>query len=166
MNRRRPRPRPGARRSLRPLGRGAFTLVELMIYVVISGVVIGSVYQLLINQSRAYGKQRELIDVHETIRGAAALLAWEIRQTSAAGADLYATGANSITLRSTQGAGIVCALHGTLPRAGIASTWGDFAAAADDSALVFSVSGNMWLRASIPQVRRYACLIFLNPILY
>ncbi len=92
------------------------------------------------------------MDVHETIRGAAAMLAWEIRQTSAAGADLYATGANSITLRSVQGAGVVCAMHGTLPRMGLARTWGDFDATADDSALVFSASGNMWLVASISQV--------------
>ena len=85
------------------------TLVELLVYIVISGAVMAGIFQLLMGQSRSYGKQRELMDVHETIRGAAAVLAWEIRQGSASGGDLYAIGANSITLRSIQGAGVVCA---------------------------------------------------------
>ncbi len=128
------------------------TLVELLVYIVISGAVMAGIFQLLMGQSRSYGKQRELMDVHETIRGAAAMLAWEIRQGSAhAGGDLYAVGANSITLRSIQGAGVVCALHNTLPHVGLGKTWGDFAATVDDSALVYSASGNMWIAASIPQ---------------
>ena len=122
-----------------------FTLVEMMVYVLLSGIVMASVYQLLVVQSRSYGKQRELMDVHETIRGVAALLTWEIRQTSPAGGDLYATGANSITLRSVQGAGIVCGLHATLTRAGLGRTWGDFDDTADDSVLVYTADTDSWL---------------------
>ena len=119
-----------------------FTLVEMMVYIVLSGILMGSVYQLLVAQGRAYGKQRELMDVHSSIRSAAALLAWEIRQTSAADGDIYAIGANSITLRSMQGSGTVCKRHPLLPKLGIRGAGDEITATADDSALVFFVGGS------------------------
>ena len=132
-------------------------MVEMMIYMVLAGIVMAAVYQLLIGQSRSYGKQRELMDVHETLRSAAALLAWELRQASAAGGDLYSINANSIVLRSVQGTGIVCVKHATLPRFGLWSTAGDIEAAADDSALVFG-GGNRWHVLKIQQVATAASL--------
>ncbi len=120
-----------------------FTLVEMMVYILLSGIVMASVYQLLIGQSRSYGKQRELMDVHGSLRAASALLAWEIRQASAADGDIYAIGANSITLRSTQATGIVCATDHTPAHAryGIRGEAGDMAASVDDSALIFAAGG-------------------------
>ncbi len=161
MNTRKPQHR--ARRSRRPLGRGGVTIIELMVYVVVAGILMAGVYKLLIGQSRAYAKQRELMDVHETIRGAAALLAWEIRQASAAGGDIYAIGANSITLRSVQGSGIVCTLHATLPRLGIRGEPGDMAATADDSALIFVAGApgptdDVWNALSLTAVNTPAAL--------
>ncbi len=134
-----------------------------MVYVVVAGILMAGVYKLLIGQSRAYAKQRELMDVHETIRGAAALLAWEIRQASAAGGDIYAIGANSITLRSVQGSGIVCTLHATLPRLGIRGEPGDMAATADDSALIFVAGApgptdDVWNALSLTAVNTPAAL--------
>ena len=67
----RPHPAPGRRRH-----EYGFTLVEMMIYMVVAGIVMAAVYQLLIGQSRSYTKQRELMDVHGTLRAAASLLAW------------------------------------------------------------------------------------------
>lgn len=133
----------------RPRG---FTIVEMMVYVLLAGIVMAAVYQLLIGQSRSYGKQRELMDVHETLRGVAALLAWEIRQISSAGGDLYATGANSITLRSIQGGGVVCGLHTTLARVGLGRTWGDFDDTAGDSVLVYSADTDSWLTGPIDNI--------------
>ncbi len=124
-----------------PPGQAGFTLAELLVYLLLSGLVMASVYQLLMGQSRAYGRQRELMDVHETLRTAAALLAWEIRQASATGGDLYSIDENSITLRSTQGSGFVCIGHPTLPRFGLWLTDGDFQATVDDSVLVFAAGG-------------------------
>ena len=118
-----------------------FTLVEMMVYILLSGIVMTSVYQLLIGQSRSYGKQREMMDVQGSLRAASALLAWEIRQASAADGDIYAIGANSITLRSDQGSWIVCVRHATLPRFGLLGQPAEMAATADDSALVLAVNG-------------------------
>lgn len=124
-----------------PPGQAGFTLAELLVYLLLSGLVMASVYQLLMGQSRAYGRQREQMDVHETLRTAAALLAWEIRQASATGGDLYSIDENSITLRSIQGSGFVCVGHPTLPRFGLWLTDGDFQATVDDSVLVFAAGG-------------------------
>ncbi len=131
------KPRP----ARQPQGQAGFTLAELLVYLMLSGLVMASVYQLLMGQSRAYGKQRELMDVHETLRTAAALLAWEIRQASATDGDLYSINENSITLRSIQGSGFVCVGHPTLPRFGLWLTDGDFEATIDDSVLVFAAGG-------------------------
>lgn len=124
-----------------PPGQAGFTLAELLVYLLLSGLVMASVYQLLMGQSRAYGRQRELMDVHETLRTAAALLAWEIRQASATDGDLYSIDENSITLRSIQGSGFVCIGHPTLPRFGLWLTDGDFQATVDDSVLIFAAGG-------------------------
>ena len=113
-----------------------FTLVEMLVYMVIAGIVMGSVYQLLLGQSRSYAKQREWMDVHSTLRSAASLLVWELRQASAARGDLYTIGANSIVLRSVQGAAIVCQRTNNQTRYGLGRTTGQITGTADDSALV------------------------------
>ncbi len=132
----RPHPAPGKRRT-----QYGFTLVEMMISLVVGGIVMASVYQLLIGQSRSYTKQRELMNTHVTLRAAASLLAWELRQASAARGDLYEIEQEKIVLRSVQATGIVCAKHVTQPRYGLSRLAGDLQATADDSALVFRSGG-------------------------
>ena len=154
------RPHPAPRRRRKQYG---FTMLEMLIYMVVAGIVMAAVYQLLIGQGRSYGKQRELMDVHETLRSAAALLAWEMRWASAADGDIYAIGANSITLRSVQGSGIVCAQHATLPRLGIRGEPGEMAATTDDSALIFvagatGLNDDLWNVLSITAVNTPAAL--------
>lgn len=127
-------------------------MVEMIIAMVIAGVVMAAVYQLLIVQSRVYGQQRELMDVHETLRSAATLLAWEIRQSWAAGGDLYSIDANSITLRSTRGGGTVCVKDPILPAYGLrGAALGDLTAAPHDSALVY-IKGANWNAMEIADV--------------
>lgn len=118
-------------------------MIELMISMVIAWIVMGAVYQLLIGQSQTYSKQRELMDVHGTLRSAAVLLSWEMRQASAADGDLYSLGANSIALRSPQGSGVVCVKHPTQPRFGLRGMGlGALTSNPDDSALVYVGSAN------------------------
>lgn len=134
-----------------------FTLVELLVYVIIGGIVMASVYQLLVGQMRGYTKQRELMDVHGSLRGAAALMAWELRQASAVGGDLYAVGPDTVALRSIQGTGIVCAEHATLPRFGLQAAGGMLEATVDDSTLILAVGGagtadDVWKILKLQQV--------------
>lgn len=145
----RPHPAPGRRR-----GQYGFTMVEMIISLMVGSMVLAAVYQMLIVQSRAYGVQREVMEVQQTLRSAAALLAWEMRQ--AGGGDLYSIDTTSITLRSTQGGGTVCATHTTLQRFGV--RWGgsgDVAATADDSLSVYmstSLGVGSWKVGSIDQI--------------
>lgn len=120
-------------------------MVEMIISMVVAGMVMGGVYQLLIVQSRSYGTQREVMDVQETLRSAVALLAWEIRQSWAGGGDLYSITATSITLRSTQGAGTICAKHATDAIYGLmGADLADVIASSEDSARVHVAAGNYW----------------------
>jgi len=129
-----------------------FTLAELLVYMVIGLIVLSSAYQLMITQGRAYGKQREVMDVRETARGAMALLAWELRHAASGGSRLVAMNQGSIALRSVQGLGIVCAKHPTLPRYALWRTGGSIEATADDSALIYTVGLDKWRVVKINQV--------------
>jgi prepilin-type N-terminal cleavage/methylation domain-containing protein len=122
--------------------RGGFTLVELLIGIVVAAVILGGMYQVQVAQSRMYGQQREVMDARGSLKAAAALLVWEIRQASAADGDIYAIGANSISLRSVQGVGTLCVKDSTLARFGIIGTPAAMAATSDDSVLVFT--GYSW----------------------
>lgn len=121
-----------------------FTIIEMLVYMVVAGIVMAAVYQLLIGQSRSYTKQREVMDVHGTLRAAASLLAWELRQASAARGDLYTIGANSIALRSIQGAAVVCQRTTNQARYGLARTTGEITATVDDTVLVYLGDTQGW----------------------
>ncbi len=124
-------------RRRRAAGEAGFTIIELLVYLIIAVVIVGSVYQLLIGQNQLYMKQRELTDVRSSLRGAAALLAWELRQAAAEG-DVYSIGTNSVALRSVQGTGVICGEHETLLRYALWGSSGELSSTADDSALVFA----------------------------
>ncbi len=144
----RPQRAPGGRRR-----HHGFTLIEMMISMVVAGLVMTGVYQLLIGQSRSYGQQRELMDVHQTLRSAGAMLAWEMRQLSAWEGDLSVIGENSITLRSVQGGGIVCARDSVLVTTGLGMTWGDLLSVAkDDSVMVFAADLDTWMAGKVGEI--------------
>jgi type II secretory pathway pseudopilin PulG len=124
------------------MGESGFTLVELLVYLCVAVLIVAAVYNLLIGQNRLYMKQRELQDVRTSVRSAANLLAFELRQVSASGGDLDSISTYDVILRSIQGMGVVCGIHGGEPRLGLYATGGDFAATADDSAMVFEANGS------------------------
>lgn len=131
-------------RSARGRGRTGFTLIEMLVYLVLSVVVLGALYQVMIGQGRAYSKQREVLDVRESVRSASALLGWELRQATTAGRQLIRVTADSVRLLSTQGLGIICAKHATLPRYALWRTSGDIQGTADDSAAVYHSASSSW----------------------
>ncbi len=129
-------------RRRRAASEAGFTVIELLVYLIIAVVIVGSVYQLLIGQNQLYMKQRELTDVRSSLRGAAALLGWEFRQASAAGGDFYSIGMNSFAVRSVQGGGIICGEDSVLLHYGLWGTSGEIGTTTDDSALVFAAADN------------------------
>jgi prepilin-type N-terminal cleavage/methylation domain-containing protein len=124
------------------LGKAGVTLIELMISLVVASVVIASIYQLMINQSRAYTDQREITDARETARGAAVLLSAELRQLSAADNDIYFVSSDSIAVRSVGAGGIVCDKDNPGRRYALWGTSGEITTDAADSALIFAAAGS------------------------
>jgi len=137
--------------SASPARRG-FTMIELLVVLVVGLVVLGSVVQMMTVQGRAYRKQREQVDVRETVRGAAALLSWDLRHAAVAGSPLVAMGANSFTVRSSRGIGTICAKHAVQPRYGLWKTAGNIQATVDDTALVYQLGKGAWTKLKITAV--------------
>ncbi len=138
-------------RSAPPKRRG-FTLIEIIVTLVVGLVVLESLVQLMIVQGRGYRKQRELVDVHQTAREAAALLSWDLRQAAVGGSPFAVMGANTVTIRSPRGIGTICGKHATLPRYGLWKTGGNFLATSDDTALVYAVGRDKWSKLKINAV--------------
>ncbi len=136
----------------RPHRRSGFTIIELLVSMVVGLILMASVVRMLTIQGRGYRKQREVIDIRETAREAAALLAWDLRQSGMGGSPLASMNANSISLRSPRGMGIVCAKHATLARYGLWRTGGNIVATVDDSALVYQVGRDKWQALKITAV--------------
>ena len=109
--------------------RHGFTMIELLIVVIVGLLVLGSVYRVLISQSKEYENHRETIDIEETLRGAAALLTSELQVASASRGDLYAIGPDSISLRSFQTSGAICGQVVNVNRYAVWQPSGSFTAA-------------------------------------
>jgi prepilin-type N-terminal cleavage/methylation domain-containing protein len=121
------------------LGTTGFTFVELLLAMIVSGIVAGTLYGLMTVQNRGYLQVRESADVHGTLRSTATLLAWDLKYASPGGGDLYTIGPNSVELRSIQGTAVVCSKEGG-GHFGLFHGDGDLSATAD-SALVYSAAG-------------------------
>jgi hypothetical protein len=112
-----------------------------MVYVTISMILMAAVYQLMLIQIRSYGTQREQLDVRGSIKSAATLLTWELQEASARGGDLSNIAANSFTVRSVQGAGVVCGRDSARSSYGLYGISGQFSATTNDSLLLFAANG-------------------------
>jgi hypothetical protein len=129
----------------------------MLVYLIIAVVVVAAIYQVLIGQNRLYMKQRELQDVRTSLRAAANLLAFELRQLSAADSDLHVAEMYEIALRSVQGSGVVCGIHGSQPRLGLYNTTGDIQDTENDSALIFAAGStgtadDRWVKSPVTAV--------------
>jgi hypothetical protein len=106
----------------------------------------------MIVQGRGYRKQREQVDVRETLRQAGSLLSWDLRQAVVAGSPFIVMGANTVTLRSARGLGTICAKHALLARYGLWKTAGNIQATVDDTALVYQMGKGGWNKLKITAV--------------
>ena len=132
--------------------RRGFSLIELLVGLVVGLMVLGGVVQLMVVQGKGYRKQREVIDIRETAREAAALLTWDLRQSVFGGSAPSVMTAGTIALRSPRGLGTVCARHPTLPRYGLWKSGGNIAATVDDSALVYQLGRDKWTALKISAI--------------
>jgi type II secretory pathway pseudopilin PulG len=140
------------RRTPAPRDRRGFTMIELIVSFVVGLIVLGGVVQLMIVQGRGYRKQREMVDVRETAREAAALLSWDLRQAAVGGSSFQVMGANTVTLRSPRGLGTICGKHALLARYGLWKSAGNILATVDDTALVYQIGKGGWNKLKITAV--------------
>jgi len=139
-------------RRLSQRDRRGFTMIELIVAFVVGLIVLGSVVQMMIVQGRGYRKQREMVDVRETAREAAALLSWDLRHAAVEGSPFVVMGANTVTVRSQSGMGTICAKHALLARYGLWKTAGSILATVDDTALVYQIGRGGWNKLKITAV--------------
>ncbi len=92
-----------ARRAARPSG---FTLIEMTMAIVLSGILATVIFQLLQGQSRFTDSQTGRQAVQENVRGAMELIASELRAVPAGG--IVQAGAHSMRLRVPRAYGTLC----------------------------------------------------------
>lgn len=87
-------------------GGAGFTLAELVLALTLAALIAGSVVLLLLGQDRFYDSNGAAISARQSLRATADLFDREVR--GAAGSDLMAARADSVTLRSDLLRGVVC----------------------------------------------------------
>lgn len=85
-----------------------FTLVELVVAMVIMSLVTLAVFRVLEGQSDAVRVQSTTIDIQQTNRMVAGVLAAELREVSPSEGDLIAAEPDSVTVRLVRKMAIVC----------------------------------------------------------
>lgn len=129
------------RPSSRPSG---FSLVEVLIVMVLTGVVVAGTLQALSAQKKFYARQGRILDARHAMRASTIILTSELREASAAGGDLYAIGSDSLALRSTVGFGVVCQVDESGGTLSLRYASGHFRLETADSVLVFVENGRRY----------------------
>lgn len=106
--------------------RAGFTLVELMVALVISGMLMAVVFQMLSGQSRLVAVQSGKEEAQQNVRGALEVIASELR--GAVPGALLDAQATSLTFMQPRAWGVVCAVAGTtvtalFPNTGAVDAW-------------------------------------------
>jgi prepilin-type N-terminal cleavage/methylation domain-containing protein len=118
-------------------GSAGFSLVELLVAIVVSSVVMVGMLTILIAENRRVSQERELSDTWLTLRSAAEVIAYDLRQASASGGDLSTLTDTSFTVRSRRGSGVICSV--SLTGYGLTNVTGEFGAELGDSIQVMTV---------------------------
>jgi prepilin-type N-terminal cleavage/methylation domain-containing protein len=107
--------------------RRGFTLVELLVAVVVLTIVLGGVYNLLLNTQRVSRAQAEQMDMQSNMRAGTLIVPSELREigydttylpaagglagsTSTVQSDIFAMGPTSVRFRAVRRSGIICAV--------------------------------------------------------
>ncbi len=128
-------PTPRGRRFSTRLGVRGASLIEVAVTLVLASLVLGAAYAVLIAQRRFYTLTVQTTTARDAARIALQVLSGELRGSSPAAGDLYAMDADSLAVRSTTAAAVLCDVAGTtLHLRRLAGAFGDRPA---DSALVY-----------------------------
>ncbi len=98
--------------------RRGFTLIELLVAIVVMTIVLGGIYNLLVNTQRVSRGQAERVDMQANMRAGTLIVPSELREIgydttfapATVGSDLLEMAPNRIRFRAVRGSGIVCAV--------------------------------------------------------
>jgi prepilin-type N-terminal cleavage/methylation domain-containing protein len=88
-----------------------FTLIELLVAMVLTGLVAGSVYQLLLSNQRVYRQQTERVDMQGNVRTAVAMLPSELLELNAGDtvdSDVLVLGDTLVSYKAMRNVFFVC----------------------------------------------------------
>ena len=88
--------------------RNGFTIVELLLVMVLGLIVIGAAYETLIRQEQAYKVYNAMSATQSDTRTGTDLLASEMRELSASGADLTLAAETAMRFRALRKFGLLC----------------------------------------------------------
>ncbi|MBA4159246.1 MAG: type II secretion system protein [Gemmatimonadetes bacterium] len=92
--------------AVRRSSRAGFTLVELMVAIVISGILIGTIFQFLLGQGRFARYQGAREEVQQNARAALELITSDLRGVAPGG--ITVAGESEIVIRAPRAWGVVC----------------------------------------------------------
>lgn len=116
-----------------------FTLVEVLIVTLLSAIVMGSIYQMILLQDKTTREQYAIVETQQNARTALAVMTTDLKEISAVGGDVTAATSTSITFRALRKGGFTCTAGGLLT-IDVAELGAPFVVG--DSLLVFSEGAN------------------------
>jgi prepilin-type N-terminal cleavage/methylation domain-containing protein len=115
-----------------------FTLAEIMIVVLLSSIIMGSIYQMIVMQDKTTREQYAVIETQQNARTALAVMTADLKEISAVDGDVLGATETSITFRALRKGAMVCAVG--LNTIDVAELGGPFVVG--DNILVFSEGAN------------------------
>jgi prepilin-type N-terminal cleavage/methylation domain-containing protein len=99
--------------SVRSSTRRGFTIAELLVVLVLSGIVFGALWRVLDRQQRYYQGVGDMMQARGQMRQATAVLPIDLRSVSTIGGDITVFSDSAIELRSQVASSVVCEIIGT-----------------------------------------------------
>lgn len=146
-----------------------FTLVEVLIAMVLTGIVVAGTLKALSVQKKFYARQSRILDARHALRATAIILSSELREVSPTGGDLYDISRDGISIRSTVGFAIVCGVSVSNRRLAVRHSSGHFSRLeGGDSLFVFVENGPLsaddeWRKVAVTGITRFGASCASGP---
>jgi prepilin-type N-terminal cleavage/methylation domain-containing protein len=113
-----------------------FSMPELMVVVVLGAVLVLVLEEALVGQRRFYAAQNAVVQRHETLRFAQAVLSSSLREANLADGDVAVLAPGRMRVRVPFGLAFVCGTDATGQQVGVVGLDGRWVAGAGDSVLI------------------------------
>ncbi len=152
------RSRPSPRRTVSPVRRGGFTIIEVLVVAALGSMVLAMAYGVLTLQQRIYTGATAQLDGLNTLRAGLEIMFVELREASPNNDDIISIADTSISIRVSRSFGLVCGADYSAPSLTLrkVGSWfevGDSIVVMADND-VKSNQDDVWMTATITAVTR------------